>query len=133
MPLRPTRKSPHPTTPGDHFEARVRHLIGRIPAGQVATYGQIAALAGHPRRARHVGQVLAGSADTPPLPWHRVINAQGRISSRSHEGAHPGESGESRQERRLAAEGVVLKNGRIDLKQYQWHPEEDAAPLFFPA
>jgi methylated-DNA-protein-cysteine methyltransferase-like protein len=113
--------------------------IRRIPRGRVATYGQIARLAGAPRRARHVGQALA---DPPPelhVPWHRVVNAQGRISLRgtgsgAPEGIRarrrmpsrarkPAPGGpEARQRRLLEAEGVRFRDGRIDLERYRWNP-----------
>lgn len=101
--------------------------ISRIPQGQVATYGQIAELAGFPRRARHVGQALAHPPPGVEVPWYRVINAQGRISPRQpgHTCGLPLDGGpvERRQERMLKAEGVAFKRGRVDLKQFRWQPE----------
>ena len=61
---------------------RIYAVIARIPPGRVATYGQIAALAGLPRQARRVGHALRIQPDGAGLPWHRVINAQGGISDR---------------------------------------------------
>jgi len=116
------------------FRRRVLGWIRRIPRGTVATYGQIAALAGAPRRARMVGQALgslpAGSG-SQAIPWHRVINAQGRVSPRGGEtgarrGKHlppqDGTAPETRQQRLLEAEGVRFRNGRIDLARYRWDP-----------
>ena len=67
----------------NRFKQKVLKLVAEIPKGRVATYGQIALLAGQPRAARQVGGVLYGlaEADAETLPWHRVINAQGGIST----------------------------------------------------
>jgi methylated-DNA-protein-cysteine methyltransferase-like protein len=97
-------------TPGE----RIWQVVANIPAGTVATYGQVAALAGLPRRARLVGQVLAALPSGSRLPWHRVVNAQGRSSL-------PGAAGE-RQRELLREEGVVLTQGRVRLARYRWTP-----------
>jgi methylated-DNA-protein-cysteine methyltransferase related protein len=94
------------------FHARVFAVVRRVPAGRVATYGQIAAQLGSPSVARHVGFALAavGNAEAP-VPWHRIVNAQGRISAR----------GDSAREQRalLEAEGVRFDaRDRIDLSRY---------------
>lgn len=99
---------------------KIYAVIRRIPPGRVATYGQVAALAGLPGRARQVGASLR---DLPPgssVPWQRVINAQGGISAR------PGLLGvaEGYQRHLLEEEGVELnKSGRIDLERFRWDPE----------
>jgi len=98
-------------------EAHLKILgaIRRIPRGFVCTYGKVAEAAGLPRRARMVGQVLRISPLADNVPWHRVVNASGRISDRGGEG--PG-----RQGRRLAAEGVEIdSHGIIDFRAYLWH------------
>jgi methylated-DNA-protein-cysteine methyltransferase-like protein len=93
-------------------------VVARIPRGRVATYGQIAALAGLPRQARLVGYAMHGLPDGSRLPWHRVINAQGKVSSRSA----PGPS-EGLQRHLLEEEEVVFSlNGCIDLRRYRWRP-----------
>ncbi len=118
-----------PPTPEEmeRFRARVYRLVALIPHGRVATYGQIAALAGHPRRSRHVGQAL-GMPHDPALPWHRVLNAQGKVSARAGESPHTagtrGEPVERRQQRLLEAEGVVFTGGKVNLARYRWRPEE---------
>ncbi len=95
-----------------------RELVRLIPEGRVATYGQIAALAGRPRNARQVGRSLAGLRGTT-VPWHRVVNARGTISER---GIDPLESVE-RQQFLLEEEGVLLDHqGRIDLDRFGWAP-----------
>jgi methylated-DNA-protein-cysteine methyltransferase-like protein len=84
----------------------------------VATYGQIAALAGNPKGARQVARILHSCAKGEDLPWHRVVNREGRISLR-------GFQGEERQKRLLEREGVMFdRTGRIELKRFVWRPEE---------
>jgi methylated-DNA-protein-cysteine methyltransferase-like protein len=92
--------------------ARVFAAVRRIPRGRVATYGQIAALAGRPGRAREVGYALSSLSDTR-VPWQRVVNARGEISLRGD----PGPS--ALQRRLLEREGVRFDaRGRIDLARY---------------
>jgi len=89
--------------------------IQKIPRGRVATYGQIAALAGLEGHARQVGYALHNLPDGADVPWHRVINAQGEISPRS--------AGDSHELQRLLleAEGIAIDmRGRIDLARYRW-------------
>ncbi len=107
------------------FRPRVLRLVARIPSGKVATYGQLAVLAGYPRRARHVGFTLAALPAGHDLPWHRVINAQGRISPRGGKGARLNQSVEYRQERLLKKEGVVFSGGKVDLARFRWEPVID--------
>ena len=95
-------------------------VIRRIPHGRVATYGQVAALAGLPRRARMVGQALRSTPEGLEIPWYRVVNAQGRVSPRGGIGWEEGY-----QRHLLEEEGVVFsKSGRIDLDRFGW----DRAP-----
>ena len=91
--------------------------VKRIPRGRVATYGQIARLAGLAGHARQVGYALAALPDDVTVPWHRVVNAKGEISLR-------GEShGEIRQRQLLERERVGFDaNGRIPLGRFQWKP-----------
>lgn len=108
------------------FRRRVYRLVESIPQGRVATYGQIADLAGFPRHARHVGNALGAEHGIPDLPWHRVLNAQGRVSQRngaSH-AARPGRV-ERLQKRKLRADGVSFEGERVDLDRYRWRPEEE--------
>ncbi len=96
------------------FERRVKERIKAIPKGQVATYAQIAALAGNHRGARQVARVLHSSSDKDKLPWHRVINSRGGISL-------PKGRGFEEQKRLLTKEGVdVGRRGRVDLDTYRW-------------
>lgn len=90
----------------------VLQVVSAIPSGRVATYGQVAALAGMPQQSRLVGRILALLPAGTRLPWHRVINSQGRISNPDA----------ARQQDRLESEGIALVNGRVSLKHYQWIP-----------
>jgi methylated-DNA-protein-cysteine methyltransferase-like protein len=98
------------------FEDRAKNMIKTIPRGKVATYAQIAGLAGNYRAARQVVWVLHSSSDKDRLPWHRVINSRGGIALR------PGRGFEE-QKCLLLREGVcVSRLGRIDLDEFQWEP-----------
>ena len=97
--------------------AMVFAVVRRIPRGRVATYGQVAALAGFPRHARQVGYALAALALDAPVPWHRVVNAQGRVSQRTS-----GSGGAMVQCIRLEQEGVPAPGGRVSLARHQWVP-----------
>lgn len=95
-------------------ELKILRVIRRIPPGFVLTYGKVAEAAGLPRRARLVGQVLSRSPLADDVPWHRVVNAAGRISLRGGEGPRL-------QARRLTAEGVAVNSrGRIKLDEHLW-------------
>jgi methylated-DNA-protein-cysteine methyltransferase-like protein len=99
------------------FFRRVVIVIKKIPRGKVATYGQIAALAGNPRGARQVAWVLHAMSDKHKLPWQRVINREGTISL-------PRYGGYELQRALLVKEGVKFDfDDRIDLARYQWHPK----------
>jgi methylated-DNA-protein-cysteine methyltransferase related protein len=97
--------------------ARIYAVVKRIPAGRVATYGQVAALAGLAGAARQVGYALNATPRGIRIPWQRVVNAQGTVSRR----ADPDD--EIRQRRLLEAEGVRFDpRGRIPLDRYRWKP-----------
>jgi len=102
----------------ERFRQAVLVLVAQIPAGLVATYGQLALLAGRPRAARLVGTILRGlsAAEAGRLPWYRVINAQGSIST------YKVGSGEL-QRALLESEGVRFDaEGRCALEQLRWEP-----------
>ena len=106
----------HPGT-RDGIPARILAVVRRIPRGRVATYGQVARLAGLPQHARQVGYALHRLPDDTPVPWHRVINARGEISPR----AVPDDG--RLQHLLLADEGVHFgPGGRVPLSRYQWKP-----------
>jgi methylated-DNA-protein-cysteine methyltransferase-like protein len=91
--------------------------VARVPKGRVATYGQIARLAGVPGQPRQVGYALAALPDGMDIPWHRVINARGEVSPRSEA------EFEAIQRALLRAEGVVFDpTGRVDLDRFGWKP-----------
>jgi methylated-DNA-protein-cysteine methyltransferase-like protein len=95
--------------------ARIYKVVRRIPRGRVATYGQIARLAGLPRRARLVGYALQVMPSGERAPWQRVVNASGGISARPHPYA------ERQQRELLEREGVVFgAGGRISLSRFRW-------------
>lgn len=97
--------------------ARIYAVVRRIPHGRVATYGQVAALAGLRGHARQVGYAMHALPAGTSVPWHRVINACGEISRRSRFGE------EVRQRLLLEAEGVEFDwRGRVRLSRYQWRP-----------
>lgn len=94
---------------------RIYTLVRQVPKGQVATYGQIAFVAGLPS-ARIVGRALSTLPSGKRVPWHRIVNSQGRISVRA--GAS---MADAEQARRLRAEGVLLDpSGRVDFKATAW-------------
>ena len=112
---RPTKKTPAPESSAALILAAVR----QIPRGKVSSYGQIAAVAGLPRRARLVGTVLRAHPNTRGLPWHRVINASGRI-------AFPlGSDAYTRQRKLLEREGVAFVGERINMRRFSWPPGND--------
>lgn len=105
-----------PRTPRE----RVYAVVRRIPRGRVATYGQVASLAGYPGHARQAGYALAALPDHSPLPWQRVVNARGEVSRR----ADPG--GDGFQRHLLEEEGVVFDAAeRIDLRRFGWRPRRN--------
>ncbi|CAM3189938.1 MGMT family protein [Filibacter tadaridae] len=102
------------------FTERVIRIIQGIPAGQVMTYGQVAAAAGSPRGARQVVRVLHSMSAKYELPWHRIINAQGSISAPAD-----AEGKCVRQRGLLEAEGVQFNSeGKVDFTLYRWFPED---------
>ena len=103
------------------FHERVWKLARMIPRGQVATYGQVAALAGIPGRARQVGYALHALPEGSDVPWHRVINARGTISPRADGDA------EICQQMLLQSEGIdCTLSGQDLLRRYQWFPTPTA-------
>ncbi len=103
---------------GGSFQ-RVWSVVEAIPEGCVASYGQVAKLAGFSGGPRRVGGAMAKAPERGALPWHRVLKADGKI-------ALPAGS-DSRQEqiRRLGDEGVTVLDGRVDMRQFQWQPDMD--------
>jgi methylated-DNA-protein-cysteine methyltransferase-like protein len=108
---------------------RVWKVVEAIPEGCVASYGQVAKLAGLNGGARRVGGALAKAPDRGSLPWHRILRTDGKI-------AMPvGSTGREEQIRRLELEGVAIVDGRVDMQKFQWQPDMDEflwGPLGFP-
>ncbi|MEF1174196.1 MGMT family protein [Vibrio sinaloensis] len=99
----------------DQFLMQIFAVIHQIPCGKVTTYGEVAKLAGYPGYARHVGKALNILPTGSKLPWHRVINSQGRISLKGEDLV--------RQRNALIEEGVdVTNDGKVRLKIYRWQP-----------
>ena len=99
----------------DRLIYEVLEVVGEIPSGKVATYGQIASLIGRPKNARLVGKILSQVETYGDYPCHRVVNASGRLVP-----------GWFEQKALLEAEGILLKSPtNVSLKKYQWNPEED--------
>jgi methylated-DNA-protein-cysteine methyltransferase related protein len=115
MPLKRKRLQTAPPQ-GDAAAEAIFAVIRRIPKGWVATYGQVAAMAGLPRRARLVGTVLQNLDPASDIPWHRVVNAKGEVSySLSRNG------GDALQQRLLEKEGVEFDDrNRFNLERFRW-------------
>ena len=98
---------------------RIWDTIRDIPEGRVASYGQVAEIAGIPRGARLTAYALRKVPKGHTLPWHRVITASGRI-------AFPrGSSSYAEQRDRLMMEGVAVVRGKVDMQTYRWQPDLD--------
>ena len=97
---------------------RIYEAVKQIPRGKVATYGQIAALAGEPKMARAVGNALHKNTDPEHIPCYRVVNSKGELAAEFVFG------GAGKQADMLEADGIVLENGRVNLKKYGINVEE---------
>jgi len=94
---------------------QIYDIVREIPSGRVATYGQIADLAGIPGQPRRIGYALSALPADSNVPWHRVINAKGEISIRSGGGS------ENLQKKLLKQEGIKFdRNGRVSLDLFRW-------------
>lgn len=102
--------------------ARVYAVVRRVPAGRIATYGQVARVAGLGDHARMVGYALAALPRETTVPWHRIINAQGTVSRRR--------SGDSLSQRmRLEREGIRFDpRGRVSFATFGWRPRRGSRP-----
>lgn len=98
----------------DSVFEKIYDVVRQIPRGKVATYGQVALLAGNPRWARVVGYALHANPDPATIKCHRVVNRNGEVSKAFAFG------GENMQIILLEEEGVKVTNGKVDLKIYQW-------------
>ena len=93
---------------------RIYEAVKKIPKGKVATYGQVAALAGDKKMARAVGNALHKNPDQSTIPCHRVVNAKGELAGEFAFG------GPGAQAKLLADEGVLVVDGKVDLNKFQW-------------
>lgn len=93
---------------------RIWQAVSRIPRGKVATYGQVARLAGLPGYARYVGYTMKMLPSGSKMPWFRVVNSQGQLSFPKHSVQYRA------QQEKLEAEGVVFSEGKFCLQAYQW-------------
>ncbi|HJW09601.1 MAG TPA: MGMT family protein [Holophagaceae bacterium] len=115
--MRPGRNS-RPESDTEAFRAAVLAVVARIPEGRLASYGQVAMLAGWPQRPRQVGMVLRGLPQGTHLPWHRVVNNTGYVPSRGRWW------GAMEQIARLRDEGIPVDDeGNLDLKAFRWDAE----------
>ena len=99
--------------------ARIYDTIRDIPQGRVASYGQVAEIAGVPRGARQVGWALKNLPRGEDVPWHRVITASGKIAFAA------GSMQFEKQAKLLAQEGIAVVAGRVDMPRYRWEPQLD--------
>ena len=110
-------KRVEPEAPPPDFRAVVLAIVAKIPKGRLASYGQVAALAGFPQRPRQVGMVLSGLPEGTKLPWHRVVNTRGYVPSRGRW------LGAFEQIGRLRDEGIEVDDlGNLDLEARRWAP-----------
>lgn len=110
----PMKKIASPAKSTDRLKELLWQLVAAIPAGRVATYGQLARLAGYPSHARYVGTTLRHLPKATTLPWFRVVRSSG-------EPAFPaGSAAYKKQKALLEAEGVIFKGMKVPMRQYQW-------------
>ena len=104
------------STSSDELARQILQVVALIPYGKVASYGQIAKLAGLPKHARLVGYVLKHLDQETEIPWHRVINSQGKISL-----SKLNDQGQNIQAQLLMAEGILVIGGKVKMKEFQWN------------
>ena len=96
---------------------RIWKVASLIPAGRVASYGQVADLAGLPGRARLTSKALGQAPRSLNLPWHRILRSSGQIAFAK------GSTHADEQQTRLRREGITINNLRVPMKEFQWQPE----------
>ncbi|HEY2003551.1 MAG TPA: MGMT family protein [Candidatus Saccharimonadia bacterium] len=98
------------------FTDRVYDIVAQIPAGKVATYGDVARMAGTPGASRAVGMAMSHNRNTERVPCHRVVGSDGKMHGYAF-------GGEVTKRELLASEGVAMTGDRVDLRQSRWQPE----------
>lgn len=116
--IKPKKAKPLDTYPS------IWQVVSMIPKGKVASYGTVARKAGFPAQPRLAGYALHNLPEGIDIPWHRVINAQGRVSLGGETGV--------RQRRLLESEGVVFVRGRVDLRKFGWGSVKQPAATLKP-
>lgn len=99
------------------FTTTVYAVVASIPAGKVATYGQVAELAGKPGAARAVGTAMRTNKDTHAVPCHRVVGSDGSLTGYAYG------NGVATKKQKLAKEGVAFRGEKVDLAQSRWQPK----------
>ncbi|MEO6536561.1 MAG: MGMT family protein [Candidatus Paceibacterota bacterium] len=99
-----------------NFASTVSAVVAGIPAGKVATYGQVATLAGNPNASRAVGMIMSKNTDTKAVPCHRVVGSTGALTGYAYG------NGISTKKERLQKEGVVFKGEKVNLVESKWVP-----------
>lgn len=97
--------------------AKIWHIVAMIPQGKISSYGKIADYAGLPGRARYVSKALKSAPEHLSLPWHRVLNSQGKISFEKNSVSF------QEQMELLRIEGITVNCGKVSLSEYQWRPD----------
>ncbi|AUD60239.1 cysteine methyltransferase [Shewanella sp. Pdp11] len=97
--------------------AKIWHIVAMIPQGKISSYGKIADYAGLPGRARYVSKALKSAPEHLSLPWHRVLNSQGKISFEKNSVSF------QEQMELLRIEGITVNCGKVNLSEYQWRPD----------
>ncbi len=105
---------------------KIWFIVSMIPKGNVCTYGKVADFAGLPKQARFVSRALKIAPKTMALPWHRVINSQGKISFK------PDTNQFREQIERLRVEGVKINEGKMKLTKFEWQPDMATLMLQLP-
>ncbi|QDZ91217.2 MGMT family protein [Shewanella decolorationis] len=106
--------------------AKIWHIVAMIPPGQVSSYGKVADFAGLPGRARYVSKALKSAPEHLSLPWHRVLNSQGKISFDKHSVPF------QEQMELLRIEGVTVNCGKVDLSEFEWQPDMATLVMSIP-
>ncbi|MCG9964547.1 MGMT family protein [Shewanella cutis] len=106
--------------------AKIWHIVAMIPPGKVSSYGKVADFAGLPGRARYVSKALKSAPEHLSLPWHRVLNSQGKISFDKHSASF------QEQMELLRLEGVTVNCGKVDLSECEWQPDMATLVMSIP-